>query len=135
MEKIRVTKKMMFEALRGLAESGSLHMPDFNEDITDDDVIAFCDKEIAALEAKAAKAKETAAKKKVETDELKDAVLAALTAEPQILADIAAATDSTVGKIVSRLTALVLEGKVEKTQVTIGETGAKRKVSAYRLKG
>lgn len=135
MEKIRVTKKMMFEALRGLAESGSLHMSDVDANITDDDVVEFCDKEIAALDAKAAKAKEAAAKKKVETDELKDAVLAALTAEPQILADIAAATDSTVGKIVSRLTALVLEGKVEKTQVTIGETGAKRKVSAYRLKG
>ena len=134
----KITKKEMFETIRTLAESGALHACDVNEDITDDDVIAFCDKEIAALDAKAAKAKETAAKKKAEGDALRDAVLAVLTDEFQPIADIAAQVDSedaTVGKVTNRLAALAAAGLAVKTQITVGETGAKRKISAYKVAG
>ena len=42
------------------------------------DIVAFCEKEIAAIENKAIKAKERAAKKAAEGDALKEAVYAAL---------------------------------------------------------
>ena len=102
-------------------------------------VVEFCDKEIASLDSKAAKAKERAAAKKAEADGLTDLVAAALTDEFQVIADIAAAVaesdaDATVSKVTYRLGKLVEAGKAEKTQVTIPATeGSKaRKVQAYR---
>jgi hypothetical protein len=103
-------------------------------------VTAFCDKEIASLDAKAAKAKERAAAKKAEADVLMGQVEDALTNEFQTIADIATAVaavnpDSTVSKVTYRLTKLVEAGVAEKTQTTIPATeGTKaRKVQAYKL--
>ena len=75
----KITKREMFEAIKGLAESGALHMFDFNENITDEAVAEFCANEIDLLDKKAAKAKERAAAKKAEGDELTAAVAAVLT--------------------------------------------------------
>ena len=128
----KITKREMFEAIKETFETGKCKYDA-------ETVKAFCDKEIASLDAKAAKAKERAAAKKAEADGLTDLVAAALTDEFQVIADIAAAVaesdaDATVSKVTYRLGKLVEAGKAEKTQVTIPATeGSKaRKVQAYR---
>lgn len=135
MKKNRITKKEILSNVRALMEQ--LDIVEFeNEDLTPDAVIEFCDKEIAALDAKAAKAKEKAAEKKAVGDALRDVVEQVLTNEYQTIADIAArieGEDVTVGKVTNRLSALAAAGIAERTQLTVGEKGAKRKVSAYRL--
>ena len=129
----KITKREMFEAIKETFETGKCK---YEAAV----VTAFCDKEIAALDSKAAKAKERAAAKKAEADVLMGQVEDALTDEFQVIADIAAAVagvnaDATVSKVTFRLTKLVESGVAEKTQVTIPatETTKARKVQAYRL--
>ena len=129
----KITKREMFEAIKETFETGSCK---YDAEV----VKAFCDKEIAALDSKAAKAKERAAAKKAEADVLMGQVEDALTDEFQVIADIATAVagvnaDATVSKVTFRLTKLVESGVAEKTQVTIPatETTKARKVQAYRL--
>ena len=137
----KITKREMFEAIKGLAESGALHMVDFNENITDEAVAEFCENEIALLDKKAAKAKERAATKKAEGDELTKAVRAAMSTEEfEPIADIAArieGEDVTVAKVQYRLTQLVKNGEAEKEQITVpgGEGQKARKIMAYKLIG
>ena len=128
----KITKREVLEAIKGTFVTGECALDA-------ETVIAFCEKEIAALDSKAAKAKERAAAKKAEADVLMDQVAGVLTDEYQTIADIAAAViednaDATVSKITYRLTKLVEAGVAEKTQVTIAATeGSKaRKVQAYR---
>lgn len=128
----KITKREMYEAIKETFETGSCK---YDAEV----VKAFCDKEIAALDAKAAKAKERAAAKKAEADVLMGQVEDALTGEYQVIADIAAAVaevnpDATVSKVTYRLGKLVEAGVAEKTQVTIPatETSKARKVQAYR---
>jgi hypothetical protein len=129
----KITKKEMYAAIKEAFETGACK---FDKDT----VIAFCDKEITALDNKAAKAKERAATKKAEADVLYDQVADALnTEEFQTIADIAAAVaevnaDATVSKVTYRLTKLVEAGVAEKTDVTIpgGEGIKARKVKAFR---
>ena len=129
----KITKREMFEAIKETFETGTCKFDAAT-------VMAFCDKEIASLDAKAAKAKERAAAKKAEADVLMDQVRDALTGEFQTIADIAAAVaevnaDATVSKTTYRLTKLVEANIAEKTQVSIPGTdgGKTRKVQAYRL--
>lgn len=101
------------------------------------ELITYCENEIALLDKKAAKAKETAAKKKAEADELAEVVADLLTDEYQTIADITAQVgdeDVTVHKVSYRLTQLTKSGVAEKTEVSIpGKDGQKaRKVAAYR---
>ena len=102
------------------------------------DLVEYCEKEIELLDKKAAKAKETAAKKKAESDELTDVIASLLTDELQTTADIAAkieGEDVTVHKVSYRLTQLTKSGVAVKDEVSIpGKDGQKaRKVVAYRL--
>ena len=134
----KITKREMFEAIKGLAESGALHMPDFNEAISDSSVIAFCNNEIALLDKKAEKAKENAAKKKAEGDELTDAVLSALNEDFATIAEITSwieGEDVTQAKVSYRLTQLCKTGKAVKEQITVdgGEGKKARKVMGYKL--
>ena len=128
----KITKREMFEAIKETFETGSCKFDAAT-------VMAFCDKEIASLDAKAAKAKERAAAKKAEADILMGQVEGALTGEFQTIADIAAAVaevnaDATVSKVTYRLTKLVESGIAEKTDVSVpGVDGGKaRKVKAFR---
>ena len=75
----RVTKKNKFEMLR---EALGL-LGEVSHKLDVDMLNEFIDNEIAALDNKSAKAKERAAAKKTERDELCDVVLSVLTAEPQ----------------------------------------------------
>lgn len=130
----KITKRDMFTAIANGVKTG-----DFTYDV--DDIVAFCDKEIASLDRKAAKAKERAVAKAAEGDALSTLVENALsTDEFKTIADVAAVVaetdpDATVSKVTYRLTALVKNGIAEKSEVTVpGANGGKaRKVMAYRL--
>lgn len=132
----KITKRDMYTAIAEGVKSGT-----FKYDA--EDIVAFCEKEIDALDRKAAKAKERAATKAAEADTLTGLVAAALiTDEYKTIADVAAVVaetdpEATVSKVTYRLTSLVKAGEAEKTEVTIaGTNGAKsRKVAAYRLVG
>ena len=131
----KITKREMFANIINVFQTGeSAYDPA--------DVIAFCEKEIASLDAKAVKAKERAAAKKAEADVLMGQVQDALTEEFQIIADIAAAVaevnaDASVSKVQYRLGKLVEAEVAEKTDLTIpaAEGGKSRKVKGYRLIG
>ena len=130
----KITKREMFEAIKETFETGSCKYDA-------ETVIAFCDKEIDSLDTKAAKAKERAAAKKAEADELMKTVEAALTEDYQTIAAIAAVVaetdpDATISKVTYRLTKLVEADIAEKTDVTVPATeGSKaRKVKAFRIR-
>jgi hypothetical protein len=127
----KITKREMFEAIKETFETGTCKFDAAT-------VMAFCDKEIASLDSKAAKAKERAAAKRAEGDELTDAVQNALTDEFQTIADIItvvaeADPEVSAAKITARLTKLVKANVVEKEQVTVTDGDKKKKAMAYRL--
>jgi hypothetical protein len=101
-----------------------------------EDLAKVIEHEIELLDNKAAKAKATAAKKKVEGDALRDAVQAVLTDELATIAEVTAKVegeDVTQAKVQFRLNALVNAGIARKEQVTVGEGEAKRKLMAYAI--
>ena len=130
----KITKREMYEAIKETFETGSCKFDAAT-------VVAFCEKEIASLDTKAAKAKERAAKKKAEADELTDLVYSVMTDEFQTGADIAAAvlaklpedTDVTAAKVTARITKLVNAAAVVKEQMTVEVEGKKSKKMAYKL--
>ena len=129
---VKVTKRERYESIKALVEAvGAV------EGIDTDGIVAFCDKEIATLDTRAEKAKERAAEKRAEGDELQAAVLAALTDEPasrQEVTDRIEGEDVTLAKVGYRLTALVKQGLAVKEEIPVtGEDGKSKKVAAYRL--
>ena len=95
------------------------------------DLVAFVEDQIALLDRKAAKAKETAATKKAE-DALLPVVEAALTDELSTIADIVAridVEDVTAAKAASRLNKLVASGVAVKDTVKVD----KRTLVAFKL--
>ena len=106
------------------------------EDLDSDALVAWAEKKIAQLDHKAAKAKETAAKKRAEGDELTDAIMAVVSDEFQTIADISACIegeDITASKVAYRLNAAAKAGKLEKGELVIDGDGKKRRVVAYKL--
>ena len=97
-----------------------------------DEAIEFIEKQIDQLKAKAEKAKSRAEEKKVEGDELREAVANALTNEPQtidaITTTVAEIFDVTKAKVTARLTQLVKLGEATKEQVKIDG----RKIMVYK---
>ena len=135
----KMTKRNVYEALINYANTGVMSY-DGNE-VTAEALTAFAENEIALLDKKAIKAKERAASKRAEGDELTGAVRAAMSTEDfEPIADIAArieGEDVTVAKVTYRLTQLVKNGEAEKQELTIpGAEGQKaRKVQGYKLIG
>ena len=132
MTTIKVTKRERYESIKALVEAvGAV------EGIDTDGIVAFCDKEIATLDTRAEKAKERAAEKRAEGDELQAAVLAALTdelASRQEITDRIEGEDVTLAKVGYRLTALVKQGLAVKEEIAVtGEDGKTKKAAAYRL--
>ena len=130
----KLTKKQMFEGLIAYFHGE-------NVEIENEDFVEFCQDQIADLDKKAAKAKERAAAKKAESDELTDLVYSVLTDEYQTIADITVIVAETVpdvsaSKITARLTKLFNAGSIEKEQVSVEDSeGKKRKCMGYRLAG
>ena len=100
-------------------------------------LIEFVRGEQAALARKATKAKEKAAEKKAERDELCDAVAAVLTDEPQTREQIFEQIEGeglSVAKIGARLNKLVAQGYAVKTEVpSVSAAGKKSTKMAYSL--
>jgi len=102
-------------------------------------LIEFVKAEQAALANKAAKAKERAAEKKTERDELCDAVLGALTSEPMTRDEVFALVENTgdeitVAKVGARLTKLVSMGLADKVETkAVSASGKKTTRMAYTL--
>jgi len=136
------TKKSRFESLLKLIVNA---IDNDVEGFDFDDLTEFCEGEIQQLENKAAKAKERAAEKRAATDEIKEWVRDALTATPQTRDELLTAiqeahadndfaqNELTPNKLTSRLSALIADGVAAKETTTVGETGAKHKVTVYSL--
>lgn len=106
----------------------------------DVDVVAFCEKEIAALDKKAAAAKAKAAEKREAGDELQARILDTLTEDWMSIADVVAALDDgngdiTNSKVIYRLNQLVASSKIEKTDAKLPATdGSKaRTIKVFRI--
>lgn len=111
-----------------------------NGELAHEDLVAFCEAEIAALDKKAEKSKERAAVKRAETDELRDVVLDLLTDEFQTRDQIAAQVLGEDGeplspnKVGSRLTALVSMNLATKEKITVEDAeGKKSQKMGYKL--
>ena len=138
----KITKRNVYEALINLVETGELAYTtdEGSVTVTGDELKAFAENEIALLDKKAVKAKERAAAKKTEADELTETVAAAMTEEFESIATIAArieGEDVSAAKVAYRLRKLVEAGRAEKGELTIpgGEGVKARKVVAYRICG
>lgn len=138
----KITKRQMYTAMINFANEGSFSFDSGDGEImvvAPDEIVAFAENEIALLDKKAAKAKETAAKKKTEADALTDVIAQALGEDFEPIADIAArieGDDVTVAKCTYRLNKLVENGIAEKQAIKIpGSDGKKnRTIQGYRRK-
>ena len=121
----KITKVDMFNAIAGFIADTDWERKD--------EAIEFIEKQIDQLKAKAEKAKSRAEEKKIEGDELREAVANALTNEPQTIdaiTDIVAENraDVTKAKVTARLTQLVKIGEATKEQVKMDS----RKIMVYK---
>jgi hypothetical protein len=129
MEK-KITKKEYYAMLKDIVRGDS------NSEMTNSqyELIKFIDKQIEAIETKAEKAKEKAAEKKANGDELREVVQSVLTDEYQTIDTIVSqieGEDITKAKITARLTSLVKAGLATKSDLRNEETGKTQK--AYKL--
>lgn len=135
----KFTKRNVYTAIINYAASGQMVFDTEDGQVTvgAEELKAFAENEIALLDKKAAKAKESAAKKRAEADELQIAVQAVLTDEFAPIAEIAAlieGDDVTVSKVTYRLNALVEAGVAEKSDIKVPVEGKKsRTIKGYRL--
>lgn len=126
MENKKLTKKDYYGMLKEIVLTSDV---DNKEELE-----AFIDRQIEIIDNKAEKAKERAAEKKAEGDELRAAIKSVLTEDYQSADDILAqleGEDLSKAKIIARLTQLVNNGDAEKAQAK-AEDG--KKFMTYRLK-
>ena len=124
MENVKLTKKDYYEMIKEIVLETDIE--------NKDELVVFIDKQVEAIDSRAAKAKERAASKKIEGDALRAQVEGLLTNEYQTAEDILAqaqGADLTKGKITARLTQLVKAGIAEKETVKVED----RKVMGYKL--
>lgn len=125
MAETKMTKKMWYEEIKGVVAGAEVE--------NKEGMIEFIDAQLAQLAAKAEKAAERAAQKKVEGDALRDTIEGVLTTELQTIDEIAAKVageDVTKAKVTARLTQLV---KAERATKDTVKTADGRKVVAYKL--
>lgn len=127
---IKVTKKDILNAIATvITEDFEVKVGDVT--VTAEDVNDYIEKTIEQINAKNEKAKERAAEKKAEGDELKAKIAEALTDEYQTGEEITAAIadpEVTKAKVIARLTQLCKAGEAHKTTV---KTDDGRKLVAY----
>lgn len=124
----KMTKKDFYEVIKNAMADNA-------------EVVEFCDKEIAALDRKAEKAKERAAAKRAESDTLVEVVADALNGDEfEPMAVIVERVNAVEGfeevtgsKLVSRMTTLINEGRAEKAKISVvGEDGKAKKITGYK---
>lgn len=126
MENKKLTKKDYYGMLKDIILTSDV---DNKEELE-----AFIDRQVEIIDNKAEKAKERAAEKKAEGDELRAAIKSVLTKDYQSADDILAqleGEDLSKAKIIARLTQLVNNGDAEKAQA---KTEDGKKFMTYRLK-
>ena len=124
MEK-KMTKKDYYEMLKTTVEGIEVE--------NKEDLLTFIDRELELIENKSIKAKERAAEKRAEGDELRATVKSILTTENQTIDEIFGqieGEDLTRAKIVARLTQLVKTGEAKKEEVK-SEDG--KRIMVYAL--
>ena len=131
MNTVKITKKDYFAAIAAIMRGEDCA-------VSADEIVEFCEKEIAALDTRAVKAKERAAAKREAGDELQTAVLNALTDEFSTRAEITERVEGveevTVAKVGYRLTQLVKNGLAVKDEASVtGEDGKAKKATVYKL--
>ena len=129
MEK-KITKKEYYAMLKEIVEESK----DIETKISKEELLEFINKQVASIETKAEKAKEKAAEKKANGDELREVVQSVLTDEYQTIDTILSqieGEDITKAKITARLTSLVKAGLAIKTDLRNEETNKTQK--AYKL--
>lgn len=129
MEK-KITKKDYYAMLKEIVEESK----DIETEISKEELLEFIDKQVASINTKAEKAKEKAAEKKANGDELREIVQSVLTEEYQTIDNIVSQIEGeeiTKAKITARLTSLVKAGLATKSDVKNEETGKTQK--AYKL--
>ena len=126
---VKVTKKDVLNAIATvITEDFEVQVGDVT--VTAEDVNAYIEKTISQLNAKNEKAKERAAEKKADGDELRAKIEALLTEDFQTGDEITAALNDpeiTKAKVTARLSQLVKTGKAFKTTVKVDN----RKIMAY----
>lgn len=131
----RIIKRDFYEAIIKAMETGETNIEPAK-------IVEFCENEIAMLDKKAGKAKERAAAKKAEVDELMEKVYAVLSdtefmtrnAVMDALGDMP--EDVSIAKVGARLTKMVNNQTVEKSELTVANAeGKKSKVMGYRKLG
>ena len=125
---VKVTKKDNFNALIA-------YLTDSTAEVDVDALVEFCQNEIALLDKRSAKAKETAAAKKSEGDALTEAIAAVLPADFTTIDDVVDLINDpevTRGKVQYRLTQLVKAGTAEKGEIATSVDGKTKKIAAYR---
>ena len=129
---IKVSKRDYLTAIIGAMHTGEIKYDP-------NDVIAFCEHEIELLDKKTAKAKERAAAKRAEGDELTEQIYNVLYDDefmtiPEIVKALGD-EDVSAQKASYRLRSLVEANRAEKTEITVaGSDGGKAsKRVAYRL--
>lgn len=127
----KMTKKETLEAIKATLTENF-------EAVEVAEYVEFIDAEIAVLDKRAEKERERRAAKKVEGDELKDAIKAIIDGaeEPITAEDIADKIaedfpEVTKAKVTYRASALAKDGEVDKTKVTVDG----RKIVAYAPAG
>lgn len=126
MENKKITKKENYEMIKEIVLASDVE--------NKEELVAFVEKQVESLEAKAVKAKERAAEKKADGDALRTQVEGLLTENYQTADEITEqvqGADITKSKIIARLTQLVKADIAEKEQV---KTEDGKKVMAYRRK-
>ena len=127
---VKVTKKNVLNVLYTLIED-NFEAKDGDVTVTAEDLRNYIDTTLDQLKAKNEKAKERAAKKRAEGDELLAVVEGLLTDEYQTGDEIAAQItdeDVTRPKVTARLTKLIRAGKAHKAEA---KTEEGRKVMVY----
>lgn len=119
----KITKRQMYETIIKAMEEGVIEADPA-------EVAEFCRKEIAQLDKKAEKAKERAAEKRAENDALLKTVEDVLSTEDYMpLADIVIAIGDeaiTTHKVISRLSALIDQGRAEKKEIVVEDGDGKK---------
>ena len=124
-EEKRITKRDNYEALKEIVEKSNVENTEM--------LVEFINKQIEMIDNKSAKAKEKAAEKRAEGDELRAVIKSVLTNEYQTVDAITAqieGEDITKAKVVARLTQLVNNGEAVKEQ---GKSEDNKKVMTYKL--
>ena len=120
----KITKKDILAAIRVLVEDQNLEIPIRDVTVVTDDILNYVDTTVAQIDAKNAKARERAAEKRAEGDDLANKIADALTDEYQsipALIEKLNIEDLTPGKVTARLTQLVKADRAHKSKIKVGD--------------